>query len=68
MHRSTLSKKTDEYIPPIIHKTTVWDIAQHFQVQHLQHLQGPLELFWFTFFGETPRSESGEEKDDLLIS
>ena len=46
---------------------TVWDMAQHFQVQHLQHLQGPFDLFWLTFFVQTPRSGSGEEYDDLFI-
>ena len=66
---SAISTKTAMiYLPPIKHKMTVWDMAQHFQVQHLQHLQWPFDLFWLTCFVETPRSGSGEENDDLFIS
>ena len=47
---------------------TVCDMAQHFQVQHLQHLQGPFDVLGATFLTVTARSGSGERRDDLRIS
>ena len=52
----------------MIHKMTVCEMAQHFQVQHFRHLQGPFDVFGLTFLTVTALSGSGEEKDDLLIS
>ena len=55
-------------LPPIMHRITDCEMAQHFHVQQPQHLQGPVDAGLESPLEPAFLPESANKDDDRLIS